>query len=312
MDQAEGLRMRMNRTLGQQKSFPSGSEPKKDETMFRCPRVISVTSGKGGVGKTNVVVNLALAFTRLGKKVLVLDADLGLANIDVLLGLAPKYTVEHLFGREKSFSEILIEGPGGMRILPASSGVSDLVDLSETQKLFLMDEIDFMARDIDVLLIDTGAGISSNVLYFNMAAQESIVITTPEPTSMTDAYALMKVLSTRCQKKEFMMLINLVSDEEEAKGVFKKISKVADHFLKSLSLDYLGCIPFDEKLPLAVRSQKPVLEIFPKAPSSRGFEGVARTIFEKPARSFAHGGIQFFWQRLFRSQDSLYQEGGIV
>lgn len=312
MDQAEGLRTRMNRTFDRQECSSPDSGTGRDETTARCPRVISVTSGKGGVGKTNVVVNLALALTRLGKRVLVLDADLGLANIDVLLGLAPRYTVEHLFGREKSFSEILIEGPGGMRIMPASSGVSDLVDLNETQKLFLLEEVDLMAEDIDVLLIDTGAGISSNVLYFNMAAQESIVITTPEPTSMTDAYALMKVLSTRCKKKDFMMLVNFVSNEEEAKGVFKKISRVADHFLKSLSIDYLGFIPFDEKLPLAVRSQKPVLEIFPKAPSSRGFEGLARAIFEKPSRSFAAGGIQFFWQRLFRSQDDLYQEGGIV
>ncbi|MDI6762821.1 MAG: MinD/ParA family protein [Thermodesulfobacteriota bacterium] len=312
MDQAEELRTIMNQAVEQKECFSPVSGVRGDEAILRCPRVISVTSGKGGVGKTNVVVNLALAFTRLGKKVLVLDADLGLANIDVLLGLAPRYTVEHLFGREKSFSEILIEGPGGMRIMPASSGVSGLVDLNETQKLFLLDEIDLMAENIDILLIDTGAGISSNVLYFNMAAPESIVIATPEPTSMTDAYALIKVLSTRCKKKDFMMLVNFVSDEEEAKGVFKKISKVADHFLKSLSIDYLGFIPFDEKLPLAVRHQKPVLEIFPKAPSSRHFEDLARAILERPSRSVATGGIQFFWKRLFESQDDLYQERGIV
>jgi len=302
----------MNQTIEQNKHSSSPPRQQEGGVRLHCPRVISVTSGKGGVGKTNVVVNLALAFTRLGKKVLVLDADLGLANIDILLGLTPRYTVEHLLGREKSFSEILIEGPGGMRILPASSGVSSLVDLNETQKLFLLDEIDFMAESIDVLLIDTGAGISSNVLYFNMAAQDSIVIATPEPTSMTDAYALIKVLSARCQKKNFMILVNFVSDEEEARGVFKKISKVADHFLKSLSLDYLGFIPFDEKLPLAVRHQRPVLEIFPAAPSSRRFEDMARTLFERPSLSTATGGIQFFWKQLFQSQDHLCQEGGVV
>jgi len=302
----------MKQTVEQNTPSSSLSRAGEAGVMLHCPKVISVTSGKGGVGKTNVVVNLALAFTRLGKKVMVLDADLGLANIDVLLGLTPLYTVEHLLGREKSFSEILIEGPGGMRILPASSGVFSLVDLNETQKLFLLDEIDFMAESIDVLLIDTGAGISSNVLYFNMAAQDSIVIATPEPTSMTDAYALMKVLSARCQKKNFMMLVNFVSDEEEAKGVFKKISKAADHFLKSLSIDYLGFIPFDEKLPLAVRHQRPVLEIYPKAPSSRCFENLARALFERPSISNATGGIQFFWKRLFQSQDHLRQEEGIV
>jgi len=312
MDQAEGLRAMMKQEFEHPESPPPGSEINDEKASPRCPRVISVTSGKGGVGKTNVVVNLALAFVRLGKKVLVLDADLGLANIDVLLGLTPRFTVEHLFGREKSFSEILVRGPEGMWILPASSGVPGLADLSDGQKLFLLEEIDLMAQKIDILLIDTGAGISSNVLYFNMAAQESIVIATPEPTSLTDAYALIKVLSTRCQKNEFMMLVNLVSGEEEAKGVYRKISAVADHFLKSLSIDYLGFIPYDEKLPLAVRQQRPVLEIFPRAPSSRSFEDVAKSIFQKPSYPVAPGGIRFFWKQLFHLQSGLHEERGIV
>ncbi len=312
MDQAEGLRRMMNPTFEKRMNSISESELRQEEALLRSPRVISVTSGKGGVGKTNVVVNLALAFSRLGKRVLVLDADLGLANIDVLLGLVPKYTIEHFFGREKNLSEILIEGPGGMRILPASSGVSSLVDLNESQKLFLLEEVDVLAEEIDVLLIDTGAGISSNVLYFNMAAQESIVVVTPEPTAMTDAYALIKVLSTHCEKKHFMMLVNFVSDEEEAKRVFRKISKVADRFLKSLSIDYLGFIPFDEKLPMAVKHQRPVLDLFPKASSSRRFEDIASTLFRRPTSARETGGIQFFWKRLFQFQNRLYQERGIV
>lgn len=310
MDQAEGLRTMMQQSFGPSRSH-STVESEKDPLLPRCPRVISVTSGKGGVGKTNVVVNLALAFRRLGKKVLVLDADLGLANIDVLLGLVPRYTIEHLFGREKRFSEILVEGPEGMQILPASSGVHSLVDLNESQKLLLLEEVDLFAGETDFLLIDTGAGISSNVLYFNMAAQESIVIATPEPTSLTDAYALMKVLSTQYGKKEFLILVNFVSGEEEAKRVFKKISKVVDHFLKTLSIDYLGFIPFDEKLPLAVRSQKLVLDIFPEAPSSQRFEVLARTLFDRPSLTKAPGGIQFFWKRLFASQPQTIQERGM-
>ncbi len=302
----------MNQSNGTFRPYSRISEGEGETLPLHCPRVISVTSGKGGVGKTNVVVNLALALRRLGKKVLVLDADLGLANIDVLLGLAPRYTIEHLFGREKRFSEILVEGPEGMQILPASSGVPSLVDLNDSQKLFLMEEVDLMGEEIDVLLIDTGAGISSNVLYFNTAAQESIVIATPEPTSLTDAYALIKVLSKQCGKKEFLILINFVSGEEEAKGVFRKISKVVDHFLRSLSIDYLGFIPFDEKLPLAVRQQKPVLEIFPEAPSSKGFKNLARTLFERPAHSAATGGIQFFWRRLLQSQHQGYPERGML
>jgi len=290
-------------------SFPL---PSKGPGNHGSRRVISVTSGKGGVGKTNVVANLAFALTQMGKRVLVLDADLGLANIDVLLGLTPQYTIEHFFSRKKTLSEILVEGPGGMAIMPASSGVLDLVNLTENQKLFLLNEVDGIAEKVDVLLIDTGAGISSNVLYFNMAAQESIVVATPEPTSITDAYALIKLLSTRYQKKEFMMLINLAADRHEAREVFEKISKVADRFLGSLSIDYLGFIPYDEKLPTAVKHQRPVLEIYPKAPSSKGFIELAKSLSEKPFRHRDHGGIQFFLRQLLHAEHSLCRNGGIA
>ena len=285
MDQAEGLR----------KLMKDSSHP---PSHLKAPRVISVTSGKGGVGKTNVVANLAFAFTQLGKKVLVLDADFGLSNIDVLLGLAPRYTIEHLFKKEKSFSDILVKGPGGMSIMPASSGVLDLVNLDEAQKIFLLNEFDLIEENIDLLLIDTGAGISSNVLYFNMAAQESIVIVTPEPTSITDAYALIKILVTKFKKKDFMLLINLVVHDDEAKEVFKKISTVADRYLGSLSMDYLGFIPFDEKLQSAVKHQRPVLEIYPKASSSKSLMNLAKSLSERPVRNSGEGTIQFFWQKL--------------
>lgn len=309
MDQAEGLRklIQMNREeIKLNLMDPNVDCPTRS---IKGPRVISVTSGKGGVGKTNVVANLAFALTQLGEKVMVLDADLGLANIDVLLGLTPQYTIEHLFKQKKSISEILIKGPGGMWILPASSGVVDLVDLNESQKIFLLNEFDQITETIDILLIDTGAGISSNVLYFNMAAQESIVIATPEPTSLTDAYALIKVLSTRFNRKNFMILVNLVSNVHEAKGVYKRISTVADTFLESLSIDYLGFIPFDEKLGLAVRNQRPVLEIFPKAPSSRNFTELAKTILGRPFRSHGKGNLQFFWRLLFQQGHPIHQAG---
>jgi flagellar biosynthesis protein FlhG len=311
MDQADGLRTLMEKTGSDEELSSPPLNRQKDAPLVRCPKVISVTSGKGGVGKTNVVANLAFAFTQLKKKVLVLDADLGLANIDVLLGLTPQYTIEHLFNRKKSFSEILTQGPGGMSIIPASSGVLDLVNLDDSQKIFLLNEVDHISESIDILLIDTGAGISPNVLYFNMAAQDLIVIATPEPTSITDAYALIKVMSTKFNKKNFTMLINLVANGDEAREVFKKISKVTERFLESLSIDYLGFIPFDEKLPLAVRHQRPVLEIYPKAPSSKSFAELAKIISERPVQNKENGTVQFFWKQLLQRPHPLNREGGI-
>jgi flagellar biosynthesis protein FlhG len=311
MDQAEGLRTLMEKGCYEKELSSPPLNHQAGALLVGCPKVISVTSGKGGVGKTNVVANLAFAFTQLKKKVLVLDADLGLANIDVLLGLTPQYNIEHFFNRKKSFSEILTKGPGGMSIIPASSGVVDLVNLDESQKIFLLNEIDHMSEGIDILLIDTGAGISPNVLYFNMAAQDSIVIATPEPTSITDAYALIKVMSTKFKKRNFIMLINLVANGDEAREVFKKISKVTERFLESLSIDYLGFIPFDEKLPLAVKHQRPVLEIYPKAPSSKSFTELAKIIAERPLQNKDNGTLQFFWKQLLQCRDRLDREGKI-
>jgi len=245
----------------------------------------------------------------MGLQVLVLDADLGLANIDVLLGLTSRYTVEHLLKREKSLPDILIQGPGGMSIMPAGSGVLELVALNEGQKLFLLNEFDQFADRVDILLIDTGAGISSNVLYFNLAAQESIVVVTPEPTSITDAYALIKVLANKHRKKSFMILVNLVATAQEAKEVFRKINKVVDRFLGSLSLDYLGFIPFDEHISKAVRSQRAVLDLYPQSSASRSFVELAKVIAEKPIQNRGNGSLQFFWKRLLEGSGA-EQKGG--
>ncbi len=308
MDQAEGLRTLIKHPSEKEESSQSPSRGEK-VTPGIWPRVISVGSGKGGVGKTNVVANLGYAFTRLGKKTLVFDADLGLANIDVLLGLAPKYNVQHLLKGQKSVFEILVAGPGGMSILPASSGVIELAQLDEAQKILLLNELELLAGTVDILLIDTGAGISSNVLYFNMAAEEPIVVMTPEPTSITDAYALIKVLWTKFKKERFTLLVNLARSAQEAREAFKKISLAADRFLGSLSLDYLGFVPFDEKLPMAVKNQRPVLEIYPQALSSRSFMEIARTLVDKPTQARAGGQIQFFWQHLLGGRPSLQTDG---
>lgn len=283
----------------------------KTGSALKWPRVISVSSGKGGVGKTNVVANLAFAFTQIGKKVLVLDADLGLANINVLLGLVPRYTIEHLLKNEKGIFDILIKGPGGMFILPASSGVLELVELNEGQKIFLLSEMDILAEAVDFLLIDTSSGISSNVLYFNLAAEESIIIATPEPTSITNAYALLKILFLKYKKNTFMILINSAQDEEEAKEVYKKIISMTDRFLGCVSIDYLGFIPFDEKIPLAVKNQRPVLELFPEASSSQSFKQISQILLDKPRRNAGNGSVQFFWRHLLTYYQLLEREGVI-
>ena len=268
-------------------------------TTEMLPRVISVSSGKGGVGKTNIVTNLAYCLAKIGKKVLILDADLNLANVDVLLGITPKYNLHHVFLGEKSLSEILVEGPGGMMILPASSGIMELGDLTEEQKLYFLSEITELGGKIDILLIDTAAGLNNNVIYFTLAAQERIIVLTPEPTSLTDAYAMIKVLSSRHDVKKFRILVNAAQSEKEARSVYRQITLVADRFLDTLSLDYLGFIPHDAKLPQAVRAQKLVSEFSPNAAISNQFLTLAEQVCEEDVTPQLDGNIQFFWQGLF-------------
>ncbi|MGC8720762.1 MAG: MinD/ParA family protein [Thermodesulforhabdaceae bacterium] len=260
-------------------------------------RVFSVSSGKGGVGKTNVVINLAIAMSKLGRRVLILDADLGLANVDVLLGLNPQYNISHVLKGQKKLSDILVEGPGGITIMPASSGVQELTQLSLDQKVMLLDLLESIPVNFDVFMIDTGAGISDTVLYFNLMAQEKIVVLTPEPTSLTDGYALIKVLFQKHGERYFRILVNNAEDENQAKAIYKQISKVADHFLDGISLDYAGSIPKDPHIPKAVMHQKPVIELFPKALSSQAFRQIAQRLLNSPPQ-MDHGSVKLFWKKL--------------
>lgn len=260
-------------------------------------RVISVTSGKGGVGKTNSTVNIAVALARQGKRVLLLDADLGLGNLDVLLGLAPKYNIDHLLKGEKTFEEVLVDGPGGIKILPASSGIHELTELSAESRLALTAQIENYSDKVDVMLIDTGAGISSNVLFFNVAAQEIVVVVTPEPTSLTDAYALMKVLSTKHGEKHFRLISNTVKSPEDGVEVYRKISLAADRFL-NISVDYLGHVLYDDSVHKAVVNQKAVIELYPHTKASKCYESVAKKIAMLPPPKNPKGGMQFFWRQM--------------
>ncbi|HPK02620.1 MAG TPA: MinD/ParA family protein [Candidatus Sumerlaeota bacterium] len=245
------------------------------------PHVITVTSGKGGVGKTNLTANLGLLLREGRRRVMVLDADLGLANIDVILGLHPDFNLSHVLSGEKRLGEILTRAPGGLRVLPASSGISSITDLSDAQKIRLLQELEGLQEDFDYLLIDTGAGISNNVIYFNLAAQTIVVVLTPEPTSLTDAYALIKVLSRDYHQRRFKVLANDVRTEAEGLEVFEKLTRVADRFL-NVSLDYLGHVLHDRQLRESVRMQRPFVEAFPDGPASASLRKVAKQITAMP------------------------------
>jgi flagellar biosynthesis protein FlhG len=262
------------------------------------PRVISVTSGKGGVGKTNIVGNLAIAIRRLGKRVLILDGDLGLANIDIILGLKPVYNIKHVISGHKDLAEVILEGPEDIRIIPAGSGVHELAHLTQGQKLNLLNEFDALQEDFDVFLIDTAAGISSNILYFNIAADERIVVATNEPTSITDVYALIKVMFMKHGTKSFKLLVNMADSGEEARSVFENLSNAIAHFLKGISLEYLGFIPRDGNLEKAVRQQCTVMQLYPDSISSRAFCELASRLLESSADVVQDGNIKFFWRKL--------------
>lgn len=263
-------------------------------------QVIAVASGKGGVGKTNLVANLAMALSRAGKRVLVLDADLGLGNLDVLLGLVPRYTIEHVLAGTHILDEVIVEGPAGIRVLPASSGVPHLTTLSESQQMVLLEQLEHCSEGVDVLLIDTGAGISPNVTFFASSAQEAIVVVSPEPTSLTDAYALIKVLARHYRERRFKVLVNMAKSPREAAEVFRKLDTAADRFLHVV-LEYVGCVPQDDYVPLAVMQQKALLELFPASPAGQAITRLAGQIVQWPKPTFPKSSMQLLWQRVLQS-----------
>jgi len=243
----------------------------------RKGRVISVTSGKGGVGKTNVSINLAYALAALGRRVYLLDADLGLANVDVLLNLTPTYTLDDVLAGEKELRDIVVDGPGNIKVLPSSTGVVEMAELDEERQTRLLEKLRELDESIDYLIIDTGAGIASNVLRFNVCADEIILVVTPEPSSMTDAYSVIKVMASRYDIRSFNLLANSLDSPKEGDRVFERLQKVTRDFLQ-LELNYLGGIPRDPKLIRAVRSQRPLLEMFPDSPAAKSIKALAEHV----------------------------------
>ena len=292
-DQADSLRQLAKSMNCRKKPQPP---VRKSDAARQGVRVISVTSGKGGVGKSNVVVNLAIAFSRIGKRVLLIDADLGVGNIDVLLGLTPSFTLNHVLAGEKHLQDIIVAGPAGIKLVPAGSGVQEYTSLGSHERIRLMEELDHLEEEFDVVIIDTEAGISENVTYFNTAAQEIIVVVSPEPTSITDVYALIKLLATRYDERHFKVLVNMVHDSRDALEVFARLCHVTSRFL-DVSLDYLGCVLKDDSLVDAVRTQRPVLALHPDSPAATCFTTLARRVLENAGERRVKGNAQFFFRR---------------
>jgi len=260
-------------------------------------QVIAVTGGKGGVGKTNVSVNLGVALCRLGRRVTLLDADLGLANVDVLLGLKPRRNLSDVLDGSISLADVIVQGPSGLRIVPAASGTQAMVHLGAREHAGLIAAFSEIAHQMDVLIIDTAAGISDEVTSFLRAAQEIVVVVCNEPTSITDAYALIKVLNTQFRIKRVRVLANMVSGPQEGKSVFAKLVTVTERFLE-ITLDYAGFIPFDEHVRRAVQRQRSVVDAYPTAKASQSFMELAREVDRWPVPVAPRGHLEFFVERL--------------
>lgn len=266
----------------------------------RPVKVIAIASGKGGVGKTNVTVNLGVAMASQGKEVVLLDADLGLANIDVMLGLHPQFNLLHVLDGSKTLSDIIVEGPAGLKIIPAASGVQKMAELTTAEHAGMIQAFSEMDQHIDVLLIDSAAGIADSVVSFSKAAQEVIVVVCDEPASITDAYALIKLLSREHGVERFHIIANMSRNVQEGRELFDKISLVCDRFL-DVTLDFMGIVPFDDDLRRAVKKQRSVVDAFPRSKAATAFAHLAKKIEYWPVQKQPRGHMEFFVDRLIQA-----------
>lgn len=262
-------------------------------------QVIAVTGGKGGVGKTSVSVNLATAMAGAGRRVMLLDGDLGLANVDVFLGLSPRHTMAHVLSGERSLEEIIVESSEGVQVVPGASGVAELANLSAAGHLNLVQAFSTLSSRVDVMIVDTSAGISHSVVQFTQAAQHVLLVVCDEPASMTDAYALVKVLSRTQDVTHFKVLANMIRTPGEGELLFQKLQRVTGKFL-DVTLEYMGEIPEDTYLRRAIREQRPVMTAFPSCPASRAFKKLALKADKWPVPEGPRGNLEFFVERLVR------------
>ncbi len=286
-DQAEKLRL-----------LAKSLQEKIHKQIFSPPtpcRVITVTSGKGGVGKTNLALALSLAFAMQKYRVILMDADMGLANVDVILGIVPKHNLSHVIRGEKTIRDIIHEGPGGLKIIPSASGVEELANLDATLLTKLLDEIAVLERSFDYLIIDTGAGISRQVMAFILAAEDILLVTTPDPTALADAYGLIKVFKKHHGKGRLRLIVNMVRSEQEGREVAQRLAKVVSQFLK-FEIDVAGYIPSDRAVEEAVRRNQSFITAFPRAPASLNVIKIASSLGDFTPPESPHGMQGFIKQ----------------
>lgn len=260
-------------------------------------QVIAITGGKGGVGKTNVSINLSVSLAEMGRRVALLDADLGLANIDVLLGLRPNKNLEDVLSGECSLMDIMLTGPGGIKIIPASSGTQKMTTLGAAEHAGLIHAFSEISNQIDVLIIDTAAGISDSVVSFVRASQEIVIVVCDEPSSITDAYAMMKLLNKDYGVDRFRIVANMTRTTQEGRNLFNKLTRVSERFL-DVTLQYEGNIPFDENVRKAVQRQKPFVQLFPRSKAGLAIKQLAEKVDKWPLPSTPRGHLEFFVERL--------------
>jgi len=260
-------------------------------------KVISVTSGKGGVGKTNVSVNLACQLARRGRRVLLMDADLGLANVDIMLGLRPKWNLSHVLEGKCSIDDILVEGPNGISIIPAASGIKKMAELGPDQHASIINALSTLNDDYDVMVVDTAAGISDSVVSFSQASHYVLVVVTDELTSMADAYALIKVMNRDAGIRRFKILRNMVNSHDQARDGFERLNEVAQRFL-DVQLEYAGFIPQDRFLNKADAAQKAVSEMYPGSDAALAFRALAENVDKWSLPEGPSGKIEFFVDRM--------------
>ena len=292
MDQAEQLRMLVNKQ----------QELKKKER--KVSRVITVTSGKGGVGKSTLTVNLAINLSRLGKKVIILDADFGLANIEVMLGIRPEYNLADLMFRGKELKDIIIPGPENIGFISGGSGIQELSRLTREQVVYLVSKLYELDELADIILVDTGAGISDSVLEFVSASNEVLLVATPEPTSITDAYALLKTLNRRSSfSKEdtvLKMVANRIKTKEEGDILYSKLGVVVEKFL-NLKVEFMGGIPDDPNCGKAIMQQTPITLAQPRSASVKAIEGIAEKLTATEETGTDRKGIAMLFGRWMKS-----------